>query len=137
MLAWSGMRYEGTVYRPPSEAGSLVIQATVGCPHNRCGFCSMYRDRRFRARPLDEVVEDLDMALEAFGADVRTVFLADGNCAALSTDERRAATPQMGLFQQPARRFKALRTARSEARLMLVSMPTPKRRRSFPPSISM
>jgi len=80
------MRYEGTVYRPPSEAGSLVIQATVGCPHNRCAFCSMYRDRRFRARPLDEVVQDLDMALEAFGADVRAVFLADGNCAALSTN---------------------------------------------------
>jgi radical SAM superfamily enzyme YgiQ (UPF0313 family) len=80
------MRYVGTVYRPPSEAGSLVIQAEVGCPHNRCAFCGMYRDRRFRARPLAEVEEDLDRALEAFGPDVRTVFLADGNCAALSTD---------------------------------------------------
>jgi len=80
------VRYEGTVYRPPSEAGSLIIQATIGCPHNRCAFCAMYRGVSFSRRPLDEVVEDLDLALEAFGPCVRTVFLADGNSAALPTD---------------------------------------------------
>ena len=80
------MRYEGTVYRPPSEAGSLIIQATIGCPHNRCAFCSMYSDKKFRRRPVEEVVEDLDMAVQAHGAAVRTIFLADGNSAALATD---------------------------------------------------
>ena len=80
------MRYEGTVYRPPSEAGSLIIQATIGCPHNACAFCCMYRDKRFRARPTAEIIEDLDMALEAYGPGVRTIFLADGNSAVLSTD---------------------------------------------------
>ena len=80
------MRYEGTVYRPPSETGSLIIQATIGCPHNRCAFCAMYRDVSFRRRPLEEVVEDLDLALEAHGPQVRTIFLADGNSAALPTD---------------------------------------------------
>jgi len=80
------MRYEGTVYRPPSEAGSLIIQATIGCPHNRCAFCAMYSDKKFRARPVAEVIEDLDMALEAHGAGVQTIFLADGNTAALPTD---------------------------------------------------
>lgn len=80
------MRYEGTVYRPPSEAGSLVIQATVGCPHNRCAFCGMYRGSRFRARPLDEVLEDLERARSVYGDGVPSIFLADGNCAALPTD---------------------------------------------------
>ena len=80
------MRYEGTVYRPPSESGSLIIQATVGCPHNACAFCCMYRDKKFRARSVEEVVEDLDMALASYGPGVRTIFLADGNSAVLSTD---------------------------------------------------
>jgi radical SAM superfamily enzyme YgiQ (UPF0313 family) len=80
------VRYEGTVYRPPSEAGSLIIQATIGCPHNRCAFCSMYTDKKFKRRPLSEVIEDLDMALESFGPGVRTIFLADGNTAALPTE---------------------------------------------------
>lgn len=79
------MRYEGTVYRPPSEANSLIIQATIGCPHNECTFCCMYRDKKFRVRPAEDVVEDLDMALDTYGADERTIFLADGNSAALST----------------------------------------------------
>lgn len=80
------MRYEGTVYRPPSEAGSLIVQATLACPHNRCAFCGMYKDRKFRVRPLQEVIEDLDMALEVYGPrGVRTIFLADGNTAVLPT----------------------------------------------------
>jgi radical SAM superfamily enzyme YgiQ (UPF0313 family) len=81
------VRYEGTVYRPPSEAGSLIIQATIGCPHNRCAFCSMYRGVSFRRRPIAEVIGDLDLAREAYGLGVRTIFLADGNTAALATDD--------------------------------------------------
>jgi radical SAM superfamily enzyme YgiQ (UPF0313 family) len=81
------VRYRGTVYRPPSEAGSLVIQATYGCPHNRCAFCGMYRGVRFARRPLAEIAEDLDEALAACGPGVRTIFLADGNTAALPADE--------------------------------------------------
>ncbi len=81
------LRYEGVVYRPPSEAGSLIIQATVACPHNRCAFCGMYKGRAFRVRPLAEVIEDLDLALEAYGPHgVRTIFLADGNSAVLPAD---------------------------------------------------
>lgn len=79
------MRYEGIVYRPPSEAGSLIIQATVGCPHNACTFCSMYQDKQFRVRSTQDIIEDLDMALEVYGQGVRTIFLADGNAAVLST----------------------------------------------------
>ena len=97
------MRYEGLVYRPPSEAGSLIIQATLACPHNKCAFCGMYKGRTFRPRPLDEIVEDLDLALRAYGPHrVRTIFLADGNTAVLPAatliaigDAARARFPQL------------------------------------------
>ena len=82
------MRYEGVVYRPPSEAGSLVIQATLACPHNKCAFCGMYKGRGFRVRPVEEVIEDLDMALHVRGRDgVHTIFLADGNTAVLPAEK--------------------------------------------------
>jgi radical SAM superfamily enzyme YgiQ (UPF0313 family) len=81
------VRYQGVVYRPPSEAGSLIIQATLACPHNKCAFCGMYKGRTFRVRPLAEVIEDLDIAREVYGPHgVRTIFLADGNTAVLPTD---------------------------------------------------
>lgn len=79
------MRYEGAVFRPPSEAGSLIIQATVGCPHNKCAFCAMYRNSKFRIRPVSEIKEDLDMARDCYGPGVRTVFLADGNTVVMKT----------------------------------------------------
>ena len=71
------MRYEGTVYRPPSESGSLIVQATIGCPHNRCAFCGMYRDVSFKVRTLEDLEADLDSALAACGPDVRTVFVLE------------------------------------------------------------
>ena len=78
------MRYEGVVYRPPSEANSLILQITMGCPHNGCAFCDMYRDRKFRVRPPAEVLEDLDEARRLYGANVRSIFLADGNSIILT-----------------------------------------------------
>ena len=74
------MRYEGMVYRPPSEANSYILQTTVGCPHNRCQFCIMYRDKQFKVRKLADILEDIDMAVQHYGPyGVRSVFLADGN----------------------------------------------------------
>lgn len=81
------MRYEGTVYRPPSEANSLLIQATIGCPHNKCTFCAMYKNTRFRLRPMEEILEDLTMARDHYGNGVRSVFFPDGNTIIMKTDD--------------------------------------------------
>ena len=80
------MRYEGTVYRPPSEAGSLIIQLTIGCARNTCTFCAMYKDKNFRIRPLEDVVEDLQMARDYYSRiKVKRVFLADGDALIVKT----------------------------------------------------
>ncbi|MGE5396145.1 MAG: radical SAM protein [Chitinophagales bacterium] len=81
------MRYEGTVYRPPSEANSLLIQATIGCPHNKCTFCSMYKGTRFRIRSLEDIKADIIMAHDYYGPIVRSVFFPDGNTIIMKTDD--------------------------------------------------
>ena len=70
--------YEGRVFRPPSEAYSLIVQATIGCSHNRCTFCDMYKEKRFRVRRLEEVKADFDLARAAYRR-VDRIFLADGD----------------------------------------------------------
>jgi len=80
------MRYEEPVFRPPCEAGSLIIQATIGCPHNQCTFCGMYKMKKYRVRPLEEVREDLEVARTMWG-EPGSVFLADGNTIAMRTDD--------------------------------------------------
>ena len=56
------IEYEGRVFRPPSEAYSLIVQVTIGCSHNKCTFCDMYKEKRFRVRKLEEVKADFDEA---------------------------------------------------------------------------
>ena len=72
------MRYKGKVYRPPSEACSLIVQVTYGCSHNGCAFCDMYDDKRFALRPMAEIREDFELARQLYRS-VERVFLADGD----------------------------------------------------------
>ena len=80
------MRYYGAVYRPPSEAYSLIVQVTYGCSHNTCAFCSMYKEKRFALRPLDEVLEDFHIARQTY-RHVDKVFLADGDALVRKASE--------------------------------------------------
>lgn len=72
------MRYKGKVYRPPSEAYSLIVQVTYGCSHNCCAFCDMYDDKHFALRPMAEIREDFETARQLY-RHVERVFLADGD----------------------------------------------------------
>ncbi|WP_457574663.1 radical SAM protein [Desulfolithobacter sp.] len=76
------MHYEGTIIRPPSEAGSIILQVTVGCSHNRCTFCGAYRDRSFRLKDRETIDRDLAFAAR-YCRRQKTVFLADGDVLVL------------------------------------------------------
>ena len=79
------MKYEGNVYRPPSEAYSLIVQATIGCSNNKCTFCSMYKDKKFRIRNTDEVIKELKEANNSY--QFERIFLADGDALMIKTKE--------------------------------------------------
>ena len=94
------MRYQGKVYRPPSEAYSLIVQVTYGCSHNRCAFCDMYDDKHFSMRPMEEIFEDFRMARQAYRR-VERVFLADGDALMRRTADLAAILDLIyGLFPE-------------------------------------
>lgn len=90
------MRYEGDIYRPPGEWRSYLLQCTVGCSYNGCAYCGMYKNKRYRVRPLADILEDIDMAREHFTdfgsfplcvPNVKRVFLCDGDAIAMDTGD--------------------------------------------------
>jgi radical SAM superfamily enzyme YgiQ (UPF0313 family) len=81
------IRYEGSIWRPPSEARSLILQATVGCSHNACIFCVSYKQKKYRIRGAKGIQEDLEGLSTHYKNSVRRVFLADGNALAMPIQE--------------------------------------------------
>jgi radical SAM superfamily enzyme YgiQ (UPF0313 family) len=80
------LQYEDPLIRPPSEADSLILQATLGCSHNRCTFCFTYRGKPYRPRPLHELLAEIDWAGEN-APETNKVFLADGDALSLPTED--------------------------------------------------
>ncbi len=78
------IKYEEPIYRPPSEARSLILQATIGCSTNTCAFCVAYQGKSFRARKKEALFKDIEWA-RTHMKGVRRVFLADGDALVLST----------------------------------------------------
>lgn len=80
------MRYEGRVFRPPSEAYSLIVQVTIGCSHNKCTFCDMYKEKQFHLRKMEDILEDFLIARRTY-AHIERVFLADGDALMRRTED--------------------------------------------------
>ena len=78
--------YDFPPFRPPSEANSLLLRVTRGCPWNRCVFCSMYKTVKFEIRELEEIRGDIEMAGDLYGDRVRTVFIADSDSLVTKTE---------------------------------------------------
>lgn len=76
------MDYQGTIYRPPSEAASILLQVTTGCSHNKCSFCGMYKGQRFSIKSEAQVMADIDFAAAHF-PQARRLFLCDGDALIL------------------------------------------------------
>ncbi len=79
------MHYEGPIYRPPVEADTLLLQVTVGCAHNKCTYCSMYKDVCFKMEPLDQIEEDLKEAKIIYGS-LERIYLVNGDPFVLKAD---------------------------------------------------
>ncbi|MFA8435806.1 MAG: radical SAM protein [Marinifilaceae bacterium] len=80
------IHYDEPLFRPPSEAYSLILQVTLGCAWNQCAFCEMYSSKKFRLRPEEEVFAEIE-SLSPYAQDIRKVFLADGNAMVLSFEK--------------------------------------------------
>ncbi len=106
------MRYEEPLFRPPSEADSLILQATVGCSWNACTYCAMYRSKRFRVRPLAEILEDI-AAAAPWAESVRHVFVADGDPLGMDLDHWEPILRDLAATFPRLRRVSTYATARN------------------------
>lgn len=79
------INYSFPLYRPPAEADNIIIQATYGCSHNNCTFCSMYKTKKYQVRDIEDIFKEIDIFADMYPA-ANKVFLADGDALSLPTD---------------------------------------------------
>lgn len=90
----NGLDYEGSIYRPPSEAYSIILQATVGCSHNKCTFCTSFKDKRFKIKDQATIMADLKKASRLYPKNKR-LFIADGDALIMPMDHWRWLMPSI------------------------------------------
>ena len=78
--------YDYPLYRPPSEGNSLIIQATLGCSHNKCSFCNMYKSKKFTIKPIEDIKNDISYFRQTY-THVERIFLADGDALIIKTED--------------------------------------------------
>ena len=81
------VQLKGLIFRPPSEADSLIIQATLGCSNNTCTFCYSYKQKKFQIRPIKDILDDLLSAKQIYGNFVRKLFIADGDALVMENKD--------------------------------------------------
>ena len=84
-MFFSPLKYDEPLFRPPSEAYSLILQVTTGCSWNKCAFCEMYTSKKFRVKSNGDLNEDIRLAVE-YHPEARKIFLADGNAMVLTVE---------------------------------------------------
>jgi radical SAM superfamily enzyme YgiQ (UPF0313 family) len=109
----AGMQYVGKIYRPPSEANSYILQATIGCSWNHCTYCDMYRDKQFKVRELASTLEDIALAGRTYGSHVDKVFVADGDALVMELDHWLEVLRALQAAFPRLRRVSAYATARN------------------------
>lgn len=85
-MYWNSIKYDEPLFRPPAEARSVIVQATIGCSWNKCAFCEMYTSKKFRVRDFEDVEKDIQ-ELGRLYEGCRRVFIADGNAFVLSANK--------------------------------------------------
>jgi len=105
------MRYEEPVFRPPSEADSYILQATIGCSWNACTYCDMYRGKHYRVRDLGETLADVETARSLHGAAIDKVFVADGDALGMDLSQWEAVLSACKASFPRLRRVSAYATA--------------------------
>jgi len=107
------VRYHEPLFRPPAEAESFILQATLGCSWNACTYCEMYRDKRFQVRSLDALLAEIAQAGARFGEEVRHVFVADGDPLGMPLEHWLPLLRALGSAFPRLRRVSTYATARN------------------------